>query len=84
MSTLNISLPDDIRNALSIGEEELAALALEALLVRLYKRGDLSSGKAAELLHITRREFLDVLGTYGVTVFDEEMDLITEAQRGRL
>ncbi len=84
MSTLNISLPDDIRNTLSIGEEELAALALEALLVRLYERGDLSSGKAAEILHITRAEFLDVLGTYGVSMFDEDIDLLAEAQRGRL
>ena len=84
MSTLNISLPDDIRKALPIGEEELAALALEALLVRLYERGDLSSGKAAELLHITRHEFLDVLGSYGVTIFDENLDLVAEAQRGRL
>lgn len=84
MSTLNISLPDDIRKALSIGEEELAALALEALLVRLYERGDLSSGKAAEILRITRREFLDVLGAYGVTIFDEDVDLIAEAQLGRL
>ncbi|MDQ5825477.1 MAG: UPF0175 family protein [Chloroflexota bacterium] len=84
MSTLNISLPDDVRNALSIGEEELTALALEALLVRLYERGDLSSGKAAELLHITRHKFLDVLGAYGVTIFDEDVDLVAEAQRGRL
>ena len=84
MSTLNISLPDDIRKALSIGEEELAALALEALLVRLYELGDLSSGKAAEILRITRREFLDVLGAYGVTIFDEDVDLIAEAQLGRL
>ena len=84
MSTLNISLPDDIRNTLPIGAEELADLALEALLVRLYERGYLSSGKAAEILHISRRAFLDVLDTYGVTMFDEDVDLIAEAQRGRL
>lgn len=84
MTTLNISLPDDIRNALTIGEEELASLALEALLVRLYERGELSSGKAAELLHLSRREFLQLLGNYAVSAFDEEVDLAAEAQRGRL
>ncbi|HEX9988452.1 MAG TPA: UPF0175 family protein [Chloroflexia bacterium] len=51
--------------ALTISEEELTALALEALLVRLYERGDLSSGKAAELPHISRCEFLELLSEYG-------------------
>ena len=82
MTTLTIALPDDIRKALPIGEEELAALALEALLVRLYERGALSSGKAAEWLHMSRRGFLELLGSYGVSVFDEEVDLPAEAQRG--
>lgn len=84
MTTLNIALPDDIRDTLPIGEEELAALALEALLVRLYERGDLTSGKASELLHVSRREFLELLGDYGVSTFDEDVDLATEAQHGRL
>ncbi len=84
MTTLNIALPDDISNALPIDEEELAALALEALLVRLYERGDLSSGKASELLHVSRREFLELLGNYGVSAFDEDVDLAAEAQHGRL
>jgi predicted HTH domain antitoxin len=73
-----------MRNALPIGEEELSALALEALLVRLYERGFLSSGKAAELLHISRREFLDLLGEYGISAFDEDVDLVAEAQHGRI
>lgn len=84
MATLNIPLPDDIRNALPLGEEELAALALEALLLRLYERGDISSGKAAELLNISRREFLDMLGEHGISVFVENTDFGAEAQRGRL
>lgn len=84
MTTLHIALPEDVRNSLPIGEEELAALALEALLVRLYERGELSSGKAAELLHVSRRAFLDLLGQYCVSTFDENMDFAAEAQYGRL
>jgi predicted HTH domain antitoxin len=84
MITLKIPLPDDIRSALSIDDEELAALALEALLVRLYERGDLSSGKVAELLRIPRREFLKLLDNYGVLIFDEDADIAAEAQHGRL
>ena len=80
VATLNIPLPDDMRNALPISEEELAALALEALLLRLYERGDISSGKAAELLHISRREFLDLLGEHGITTFDDDVDFAAEAR----
>lgn len=83
MTTLSIAIPDDLRNSLPIGEEELAALALEALLVRLYERGDISSARAAELLHVSRREFLDLLSQYGVPVFDENVDLAAEAGYGR-
>lgn len=84
MITLNIPLPDDIRNALPISEEELASLALEALLVRLYERGDLSSGKAAEIFHVSRREFLELLSEYRVSAFDEDVDLVAEARHGHL
>jgi predicted HTH domain antitoxin len=39
----------------------------------------ISSGRAAELLSISRREFLDLLGRYGVSEFDETMDVAAEA-----
>lgn len=61
------------------GERELALLAREALVVRLYALGDLSSGEGAELLGISRREFLDLLGRYNVSIFDETMDVRKEA-----
>jgi predicted HTH domain antitoxin len=83
MAILSIKLPDDIRNALSIGEEELADLALEALLVKLYSRGELSSGKASELLQVSRRQFLELLDQYGVSTFDEDVDFAAEARYGR-
>jgi predicted HTH domain antitoxin len=83
MSILRVELPDEVRGDMPMSDEELVALALEALLVRLYQRGDLSSGKAAELLHVSRRAFFDVLGGYGVLAFDEDVDLAAEAQRGR-
>ena len=60
-------------------QQQLEALALEALIVRLYALGELSSGKAAKLLDLTRREFLDLLGQYNVSLFDDEVDLKKEA-----
>ena len=38
----------------------------EALVVRLYDLGKLSSGQAARLLGLSRWEFLDLLGRYNV------------------
>jgi predicted HTH domain antitoxin len=61
----------------------LERLAQESFLVRVYHLGEISSGRAAELLHISRREFLDVLGRYGVDVFDNQLDLDAEVTRGR-
>jgi predicted HTH domain antitoxin len=76
---LSVELPDVLgdKNA-----QELAALAREALVVRLYALGDLSSGEGAEALGISRREFLDLLGRYNVSIFDDTMDIHKEAWLG--
>jgi predicted HTH domain antitoxin len=80
VTTLQISYPDELLE--DKPKVELEALAREALLVRLYDLGEVSSGKAAEILGIARREFLDILGRYNVSEFDENMDLEAEARRG--
>lgn len=72
MKPLSIELPDELLAL--IGEHRAQALAREALLVRLYDLGEISSGKAAQLLGISRRAFLDVLGGYHVAIFDESAD----------
>jgi predicted HTH domain antitoxin len=81
MKTLELAVPDELYVAMD--ENEIRALAQEALLVRLYELGRIGSGRAAQLLGISRREFLvDLLGRYGVSHFDENIDLTAEAARG--
>ena len=75
---VHVELPDEVVN--SVGEEELEHLAREALLVKLYDLGRVSSGLAAQALGVSRRQFLDTLGRYSVTTFDEPADLEREAQ----
>ncbi len=58
------------------------AVIFEALVVRLYALGELSSGEGAKLLGLTRREFLDLLGQYNVSLFDNEIDLKKEVGYG--
>lgn len=63
-------------------QQQLESLAFEALVVRLYALGELSSGEGAKLLGLARREFLDLLSQYNISLFDEEIDLKQEADYG--
>ena len=81
MKSLELVVPDDVYTTL--GEAKVRELAQEALLVRLYALGKLGSGRAAQLLGVSRRTFLfEVLGRYGLSHFDETMDLVAESKRG--
>ncbi len=82
MMTIHIAYPDELLNLADLTKAQLEQLAHEALLVRLYALGVLSTGKAAELLGLSRREFLELLGRYGVSEFDDDIDLETELKRG--
>ena len=73
---LHLQVPEQLTGK---NQQQLEALAFEALVVRLYVLGELASGEGARLLGLTRREFLDLLGQYNVSFFDEEMDLKREA-----
>jgi len=81
MTRIHIECPDDL--ATNQSPAALAELAQQAFLVRLYQLGRISSGRAAETLHTSRREFLDLLGDYGVSMFDDDTDVEAEASCGR-
>ena len=73
---LHVQVPEQFSGK---NQQQLEALAFEALMVRLYALGELSSGEGAKLLGLTRREFLALLDQYNVSLFDEGMDLKQEA-----
>lgn len=79
MAVLHLDLPDDL--VATLDAAEVAAMR-EAAVVKLYDLGRISSGKAARVLGISRRAFLDVLGRYGVSEFDDAMDVAAEARIG--
>lgn len=80
MTIIQRDLPTDILDLPDQTEDSLRALAQEALIVCLYDLGLVASGWAAHALNLTRRAFLELLGTYGVSEFDEQMDIGAEAQ----
>jgi len=43
-------------------------------LIRLFEKGVLSSGQAAKLVGISKRQFLENVGRYGVSIFGETTD----------
>ena len=66
MKTLTINLPEEV---------ELYKVKM-IIAASLFEQGVLSSGQAAELVGITRRQFLEEVGEYGVSIFGEtEEDL---------
>lgn len=66
MKTLTIQLPDEA------DEKEAKMIVASAL----FDKGILSSGQAAKFVGISKREFLETVGQYGVSIFGEtEEDL---------
>ena len=45
---------------------------------KLYEKGKLSLGQAAELVGLTKREFMGELGKYGVSIFGETLEDIDQ------
>ena len=66
MKSITINLPEDA----NLKEVRMIVAAA------LFKQGIWSSGQAAEMVGISRRQFLEEVGKYGVSIFEEtEEDL---------
>ncbi|MFC2087024.1 UPF0175 family protein [Bacteroidota bacterium] len=72
MKTLTIQIPDSV-------DEKDVKMQLAA---HLFEKGILSSGQAAKLVGITRREFLENVGKYGVSIFGESIEDIEKIING--
>lgn len=66
MRTLTVDLPDFV----DVDPRELKLI----LATRLYKEQKLSLGQAGELAGVSKRTFIELLGNYGVSVFNQEVD----------
>jgi predicted HTH domain antitoxin len=68
MKTLSLQLPDEVN------EKELKMTVAAVL----FEKGTLSSGQAAALVGITKRQFIETVGLYGVTIFNESASDLDE------
>ena len=62
MKTITINIPSTV----DLDDKE----ALMTIATRLYEKGKLSLGQAAELVGLSKKAFMEILGTYGVSVFN--------------
>jgi predicted HTH domain antitoxin len=68
MSELKFEVPPELVSLLQeLGEPTVAAK--ECVVLELYRRGVISSGKAAELLGMSRFEFIRYSGRLGIPYF---------------
>jgi predicted HTH domain antitoxin len=66
MKKITLNLPDNI----DIDEKEISIM----LAAQLYDKGKLALGQSADLVGLSKEEFMNVIGKYGVSVFGETMD----------
>ena len=58
---VEIELPRDLLTALDIPEAELSRRAQEWVVLELFQEGEISSGKAGEILGLSKSRFLGLL-----------------------
>lgn len=69
MSVVSFQIPDSVK----MSDFELKMI----LASKLFEEGKLSSGQAAELVGISKRSFVELIGKYNVSLFgydSEELD----------
>ena len=79
--TITVELPRDLIDSTGRTEIEAAVEAKQALILRWYQQGRISGGKAAELLEVTRNEFIDLLAREGISLFNATPESLEEGIR---
>lgn len=67
MKTVKFELPENVN-------EKEVKMAVAAI---LFDKGILSSGQAAEFAGVSKREFIENVGKYGVSIFSENAEDLT-------
>ncbi|MHB8337856.1 MAG: UPF0175 family protein [Ignavibacteriaceae bacterium] len=62
MKTITLNIPDD----LDLDNREVSMLVA----TKLYEQGKLTLGQAAELVGLSKRTFAELLGIYGISIFN--------------
>ena len=69
---VEIELPSDLLTALDIPETELGRRAKEWVVLELFQEGEISAGKAGEILGLSKSRFLDLLTAHRLPYLDAD------------
>lgn len=75
--TISLNLPRDLLGALDIPESQLPQQILEILALELFRQQRISAGKAAELLKVSKLDFIELLAQHQIPYFSESPDDLT-------
>ncbi len=79
--TVEVKLPRDLLIALNISATEAEQKTKEWIALELFREGKVSSGKAAELLGISKVEFIAILSQHGISYLDlSSEELVSDRQ----
>jgi predicted HTH domain antitoxin len=85
MSTISIDLEEDLMALLRQSNQPVERAARELIVLELYRRGAISSDKAAQLLGMSRVEFIQYASRLGIPYFtmteDEWKNERTQSQK---
>ena len=70
MSSVTLELEDDLVVLLNQTNQPLPQAVRELIVLEMYRRGTISSGRAAELLAMPRWEFVHYASQLGIPYFD--------------
>lgn len=74
MSTVTIEIDEALATLLHQTNQPLQAAGREMIVLELYRRGSISSGKAGELLGMPRIDFIKHASGLGIPFFDMTED----------
>jgi predicted HTH domain antitoxin len=67
---ISVSYPESLASSLKMKDKEFINEMKLISMIKLYELGKISSGLASKLLNINRIEFIELLGKYNVTYFN--------------
>lgn len=70
MTTISLTLEDEVAILLQTTNQPASHVAREFIILELYRRGAISSGKAAALLGMSRWEFINYASRLGIAFFE--------------
>lgn len=68
---VKLNVPHDLLSTLEVSENELGPQLIKLIALELFREERISSGKAAELLGLSKAEFIDLLDQHGIAYFTE-------------